>query len=30
MVLAMQPTVRPQPTTPAIVSSLMLFCSDTT
>ena len=28
--LAMQPSVLPQPTTPAIVSSFMQFCSDTT
>src|SRR6201994_4946832 len=27
--LAMQPTVLPQPTTPAIVSSFMQFCSET-
>ena len=30
MTLAMHPTVRPQPTTPAMVSSLMQFWSDTT
>src|SRR5581483_4809172 len=30
MELAMQPTTRPQPTTEAIVSSFMQFCSDTT
>jgi hypothetical protein len=28
--LAMQPTVLPQPTTPATVSSFMQFCSETT
>jgi len=28
--LAMQPSVLPQPTMPAIVSSFMQFCSDTT
>jgi len=27
---ATAPTVRPQPTTPAMVSSFMQFCSDTT
>ena len=30
MLLAMQPTTRPQPTTPAMRSSLMLFWSETT
>ena len=30
MLLAMQPSVLPQPTMPAIVSSFMQFCSDTT
>ena len=30
MVLAMQPTVLPQPTIFAMRSSLMLFCRDTT
>ena len=30
MTLAMHPTVRPQPTTPATVSSLMQFWSETT
>ena len=30
MELAMQPRVLPQPTTPAIVSSFMQFCSETT
>jgi len=30
MLLAMQPSVLPQPTTPAMVYSFMQFCSDTT
>ena len=30
LVLTMQPTVRPQPTMPAIVSSFRQFCSETT
>ena len=30
MLLAMQPSVLPQPTMPAMVSSFMQFCSDTT
>ena len=29
MLLAMQPTVLPQPTTPAMVSSFMQFCNET-
>jgi len=30
MLLAMQPIVLPQPTTPAIVASFMQFCNETT
>ena len=30
MLLAMQPTTLPQPTIPAIVSSFMQFCNETT
>jgi hypothetical protein len=30
MLLAMQPSVLPHPTMPAMVSSFMQFCSDTT